>query len=227
VVLRVHPSNFAQTGFVEAPDAIELARLAHAHGAIVVDDLGSGAFLDTAAFGLAHEPTPAERLAAGADLWQVIPHLGERFDPAIEDAVARAELAISPGYFGGRWMIMDLPGLVLFGFRPDGSGESRRRMGGLAGRLKALADPTRLAILAHVARTPASITELTGVFGVTQPALSAHFKILRDAAFVTGTRVGGRTIYSIDGDRVEAALDECAGAIIPVPAAIRPERAPG
>jgi L-seryl-tRNA(Ser) seleniumtransferase len=68
VVLRVHPSNFAQTGFVEAPDAVELARLAHAHGAIVIDDLGSGALLETAAFGLAHEPTPRERLAAGADL---------------------------------------------------------------------------------------------------------------------------------------------------------------
>ncbi len=68
VVLRVHPSNFAQTGFVEAPDPVELARLAHEHGAIVIDDLGSGALLETAAFGLPHEPTPAERLAAGADL---------------------------------------------------------------------------------------------------------------------------------------------------------------
>ena len=68
VVLRVHPSNFAQAGFIEAPDPVELARLAHAHGAIVIDDLGSGALLDTAAFGLAHEPMPAERLAAGADL---------------------------------------------------------------------------------------------------------------------------------------------------------------
>jgi L-seryl-tRNA(Ser) seleniumtransferase len=68
VVLRVHPSNFAQTGFVEAPDAAELAAVAHLHGAIVVDDLGSGALLDTARFGLAHEPTPRERLDAGADL---------------------------------------------------------------------------------------------------------------------------------------------------------------
>ena len=68
VVLRVHPSNFAQTGFVEAPDPAELARLAHEHGAIVIDDLGSGALLETAAFGFPHEPTPAERLAAGADL---------------------------------------------------------------------------------------------------------------------------------------------------------------
>ena len=68
VVLRVHPSNFAQAGFVEAPDPVEVARVAHEHGAIVVDDLGSGALLDTARYGLAHEPMPAERLAAGADL---------------------------------------------------------------------------------------------------------------------------------------------------------------
>ena len=68
LVLRVHPSNFAQTGFVEIPDAAELASVAHRHGAIVVDDLGSGALLDTARFGLAHEPMPRERLEAGADL---------------------------------------------------------------------------------------------------------------------------------------------------------------
>ena len=68
MVLRVHPSNFTMAGFTEAPDAAELAALAHAHGALVVDDLGSGALLDTAAFGLAHEPTPAERLSGGADL---------------------------------------------------------------------------------------------------------------------------------------------------------------
>jgi len=68
VGLRVHLSNFAQTGFVEAPDATELAAAAHKHGAIVIDDLGSGALLDTAAFGLAHEPTARERLEAGADL---------------------------------------------------------------------------------------------------------------------------------------------------------------
>jgi L-seryl-tRNA(Ser) seleniumtransferase len=67
-VLRVHPSNFAMEGFTEAADLAEVAAIAHRHGAIVIDDLGSGALLDTAAFGLAHEPTPAERLAAGADV---------------------------------------------------------------------------------------------------------------------------------------------------------------
>jgi L-seryl-tRNA(Ser) seleniumtransferase len=68
VVLRVHPSNFQQAGFTETPDAAQLAALAHEHGAIVVDDLGSGALLPTERFGLAHEPTPSERLAAGSDV---------------------------------------------------------------------------------------------------------------------------------------------------------------
>jgi L-seryl-tRNA(Ser) seleniumtransferase len=68
VVLRVHPSNFSQSGFVEAPAFAGLAEAVHRHGAILIDDLGSGALLDTAQFGLAHEPMPSERLAAGADL---------------------------------------------------------------------------------------------------------------------------------------------------------------
>lgn len=68
LILRVHPSNFVQSGFVESPDAAGVAEAAHRHGAIVVDDLGSGALLATEAFGLAHEPTPRERLGAGADL---------------------------------------------------------------------------------------------------------------------------------------------------------------
>jgi len=67
-VLRVHPSNFRQVGFTERPDDRALAELTHAHGAFVIDDLGSGALLDTAAYGLAHEPTPGESLAAGADV---------------------------------------------------------------------------------------------------------------------------------------------------------------
>lgn len=67
-ILRVHPSNFVQSGFVEAPDPVALTELAHRHGAIVIDDLGSGALLPTERVGLAHEPMPGERLAAGADI---------------------------------------------------------------------------------------------------------------------------------------------------------------
>jgi L-seryl-tRNA(Ser) seleniumtransferase len=68
IVLRVHPSNFVMEGFTEAADLAEVAAMAHRHGALVIDDLGSGALLDTAQFGLVHEPTPVERLEAGADV---------------------------------------------------------------------------------------------------------------------------------------------------------------
>jgi L-seryl-tRNA(Ser) seleniumtransferase len=68
IVLRVHPSNFTISGFTESADLAAVGAIAHEHGAIVIDDLGSGALLDTASFGLAHEPTPTERLAQGADL---------------------------------------------------------------------------------------------------------------------------------------------------------------
>ncbi|HEY3163003.1 MAG TPA: L-seryl-tRNA(Sec) selenium transferase [Candidatus Limnocylindrales bacterium] len=67
-VLRVHASNFTMAGFIEAPDGGEVAEITHRHGAIVIDDLGSGALLPTERFGLAHEPMPRERLAAGADI---------------------------------------------------------------------------------------------------------------------------------------------------------------
>lgn len=68
LLLRVHASNFKQIGFVEQPPLGELAALAQAHGALAVDDLGSGTLLDTARFGLEREPTIPESVAAGADL---------------------------------------------------------------------------------------------------------------------------------------------------------------
>ncbi len=67
-ILRAHPSNFRIIGFTSEPALAELAEIAHRHGAGLIDDLGSGALLDTAIYGLAHEPTVQESLAAGADL---------------------------------------------------------------------------------------------------------------------------------------------------------------
>jgi L-seryl-tRNA(Ser) seleniumtransferase len=90
-VLRVHPSNFVQSGFVEAPDTAAIAALAREHGAIVIDDLGSGALLPTERFGLAHEPMPRERLAAGAD---VVTFSGDKLvgGPQAGLVVGRADL---------------------------------------------------------------------------------------------------------------------------------------
>ena len=67
-LLSVHRSNFRQDGFVTEPSLAELVALGRRHNLWVVDDLGSGTLLSTAAHGLAPEPTVQERVAAGADL---------------------------------------------------------------------------------------------------------------------------------------------------------------
>jgi len=68
LVLHAHPSNFRIIGFSGEPALAEVAAAAHRTGCLMVDDLGSGALLDTARWGLAHEPTVMESLAAGADI---------------------------------------------------------------------------------------------------------------------------------------------------------------
>jgi len=68
LVMRAHRSNFKIIGFTEEPELKEIVDLAHKVGVIVVDDLGSGALIDTAKYGLAHEPTVQESLASGVDL---------------------------------------------------------------------------------------------------------------------------------------------------------------
>ncbi len=68
LLMRVHRSNFRLTGFVHEPSLGELVELGRKHGLDVVDDLGSGALLDTSVYGLAHEPTMQESIAQGAAL---------------------------------------------------------------------------------------------------------------------------------------------------------------
>jgi L-seryl-tRNA(Ser) seleniumtransferase len=66
--LRVHASNFAVIGFTATPDLGELARLAHERGVLALEDVGSGCLLDTAPYGLAHEPTLGESIASDVDV---------------------------------------------------------------------------------------------------------------------------------------------------------------
>jgi L-seryl-tRNA(Ser) seleniumtransferase len=68
MLMHAHHSNFRITGFTSEPTLRQLAEVAHQSGLPLVDDLGSGALLDTARFGMQHEPTVFESLQAGADL---------------------------------------------------------------------------------------------------------------------------------------------------------------
>jgi len=62
----------------------------------------------------------------------------------------------------------------------------------LSQRLAALADPTRRAILSRLALGEASVSELAEPFGVSQPAISRHLKVL-EAAGLIDTRISAQS----------------------------------
>lgn len=68
VIMKVHTSNYVIEGFTAEVAEDRLAALAHAAGVPFINDLGSGTLVDLERYGLPHEPTPMEALAAGADV---------------------------------------------------------------------------------------------------------------------------------------------------------------
>ncbi|MDR7520843.1 MAG: L-seryl-tRNA(Sec) selenium transferase [Armatimonadota bacterium] len=68
LLLKVHRSNFTQSGFVHDVELTDLVALGRRRGVPVVYDLGSGCLVDLSAAGLPREPTVQASVAAGADL---------------------------------------------------------------------------------------------------------------------------------------------------------------
>ncbi len=68
MLMKVHTSNYTVQGFTATVPEEKLAALAHLQRLPFVVDLGSGTLVDLSRWGLPHEPTPQESLAAGADL---------------------------------------------------------------------------------------------------------------------------------------------------------------
>jgi L-seryl-tRNA(Ser) seleniumtransferase len=68
LVMRAHHSNFKIIGFTEEPQLKDLVNISHEYKVPVLDDLGSGTFINTEKFGLSHEPTILESVQAGVDI---------------------------------------------------------------------------------------------------------------------------------------------------------------
>ena len=67
-ILRVHHSNYRIVGFAEEPGIEDLVRLGREKGVPVIDDIGSGAFVDLRTYGLETEPMVQTSVRAGADI---------------------------------------------------------------------------------------------------------------------------------------------------------------
>jgi DNA-binding transcriptional ArsR family regulator len=64
--------------------------------------------------------------------------------------------------------------------------------------LAALGDAARLAIFQRLAAGPLAVNELAREMPVSQPAVSQHLKVLKDAGLVTDSREGTRRLYRLD-----------------------------
>ncbi len=68
LLMKIHTSNYQVQGFTAAVDEATLAAIGRARGVPLATDLGSGALVDLATYGLPREPLPQEMLAAGCDV---------------------------------------------------------------------------------------------------------------------------------------------------------------
>jgi ArsR family transcriptional regulator len=92
----------------------------------------------------------------------------------------------------------------------DAAPLSRDAASALASYFKALADPTRVAIVNRLTGADeVCVCDLTAAFDLTQPTVSHHLKVLRDAGLVESSRRGTWAYYRL----VPEALDAVRGAL--------------
>jgi DNA-binding transcriptional ArsR family regulator len=72
---------------------------------------------------------------------------------------------------------------------------------------RAVADPTRRAILDLLADGERPVHDLVARFDVSQPAISQHLRVLRDAGLVSSRRDGRSQLYRVEAERLRAVHD--------------------
>jgi L-seryl-tRNA(Ser) seleniumtransferase len=68
VILKVHQSNYKILGFTEEVDPRALVELGNKNNIPVLEDIGSGVFLDISKYGLSYEPTVQNSISSGVDI---------------------------------------------------------------------------------------------------------------------------------------------------------------
>jgi DNA-binding transcriptional ArsR family regulator len=139
----------------------------------------------------------------------------ERLPRIAADIEGGKPVEFVPCLFFGSSLYLDFPDLVLIGIGVGpGDEQARARTESVARRLKAVADPTRLAILHSLAAAPSSVGELATLFRLAQPTVSMHVKVLRQSGLVHTERKDGRLRLSADPGAVEALLGDLRDAVL-------------
>lgn len=149
------------------------------------------------------------------------PHHFTQFEKTaklVRSAQATGRILVAPLYFAdGGGFHFEARGTTFVGFGLRSGTlfvRTASQVAELAGRMKALADPTRLMLLALISRFAnlnLTVGDLAVQLGVSQPTVSGHLKVLREAGLVELRRQGNRSYYRVDATAVRqtlAALEE-------------------
>lgn len=117
----------------------------------------------------------------------------------VSTAAANGESVIVPLALAGVGAaFFSLPHFLLIALGPDAEKRQDLRRAAAekaASKFKLLADPTRLSILSGLCDASFSIGDLAGVFRLSQPTISVHVKMLREAGLLESAKRGGQTFY--------------------------------
>jgi DNA-binding transcriptional ArsR family regulator len=148
--------------------------------------------------------------AKGADWHEVARSecdVGELLERTAAALGPDGEVVVVPAFYTHKGLLVDLPGVVVVGVRTDNTGaQARARTEALARRLKAISDPTRLAMLDALRNGPRTVSQIAAAFSLAQPTVSNHVKVLRDAGLVSDQRDGTKRNLVVQHAEVEELL---------------------
>jgi len=144
-----------------------------------------------------------EQLAQGRDWHRIVTTECEVFETQLPELVERHHrgdsVTLVPCALFGRGLYLDVNGSIVVGFAAAGPDDlARARTAQVVRRLRALADPTRIAIYDYLKVGPSSVSEIAKVFSLAQPTVSVHVKHLREAGLITSQRRGSRLEIAVD-----------------------------
>ena len=106
-----------------------------------------------------------------------------------------------------------LPVLQPICCRSDAPPMEREAADALAAIFKALGDPTRVAIVNRLATAgPVCVCDLNAAFDLSQPTISHHLRVLREAGLVEAERRGTWAYYRLAPEAISALRDVFAAA---------------
>jgi DNA-binding transcriptional ArsR family regulator len=151
------------------------------------------------------EGIPFRDLLQRSRLWPGRPD----FEGLADAAAADGRMVLTPGWFFGDIHVEELDGWMYLGrgIQPHShDADLRQTANHVSKTMKAFADPTRLAILMWLAQRPASVTEISRQFKLSQPTVSAHVQLLREAGVIEDRPSGRSSLLSVSEESVREVL---------------------